>query len=89
MALGRPVIATTAGGLPEVVAESGMLIPPSDPQALREALLKVLGDSDLRRKFGVSGYNRARTQFAAPAMAGKLIRFYDELLSAPSNGEPA
>ena len=43
MALGTPVIATAVGGVPELVAlgVSGLLVPPSDPHALAEAMLET------------------------------------------------
>jgi glycosyltransferase involved in cell wall biosynthesis len=50
LAVGTPVVATAVGGVPEVVhdGENGLLVPPGDPEALREALARVLGDPELR-----------------------------------------
>ncbi len=42
MLAGLPVVATAAGGLPEVVGEAGLLVPPQDPDALRQALRRAL-----------------------------------------------
>ena len=57
MASGLPVVSTTATAIPEVVLDgrAGLLVPPRDPQALAEALLKLLTDSELQqscRAFG-------------------------------------
>jgi glycosyltransferase involved in cell wall biosynthesis len=54
MAHGRPVVATTVGGIPSLVAdgETGFLVPPGDAASLRAALERVLGDRELRRRFG-------------------------------------
>ena len=48
MALGIPVASTTAGGLPEMLgADSGLLVPPSDPRALADAVARILENPDL------------------------------------------
>lgn len=58
MAQGTPVVATTAGGMPEVVGDAGVLAPPRDPSALREALRDLLADAPGREAMG----ERARTR---------------------------
>ncbi len=52
--LGKPIIATDAGGNPEVITDgqSGILVPPKDPDALTRAMLKLAGNDDLRRSLG-------------------------------------
>ena len=66
----RPVVATTVGGLPEYVRhdETGLLVPPGDPQALAEALVRVLQDEGLQARLrqgvrlataGAFNWNRA------------------------------
>ncbi|MFN6980081.1 MAG: glycosyltransferase family 4 protein, partial [Gemmobacter sp.] len=54
MAAGRPVIASRAGGLPELVAEgeTGLLVPPGDPAALAAAIGRLAGDGGLRAAMG-------------------------------------
>ena len=46
MACGKPVVATTAGGIPEVVVdgETGLLVPPRDPRAMAAAIVRLLAD---------------------------------------------
>ena len=79
MASGRAVVAARVGGLAEIVTEhAGALVPPSDPDALAEALLRFLGD---RRAADVSGAHGVRvasayTWHAAAAAYGSL---YDAL----------
>jgi glycosyltransferase involved in cell wall biosynthesis len=62
MAHARPVVATAVGGLPDMVVdgETGLLVPPRDPQALRAAIDRLLADPDLRRRLG----QNARTRIA-------------------------
>ena len=54
MAHGRPVVATAVGGLRDLVVdgETGLVVPPRDPGALRAALERLLGDPGLRRRLG-------------------------------------
>ena len=60
MAHGRPVVATAVGGLPDMVVdgETGLLVPPGDPGALRAAVDRLLADADLRRRLGAAGRER-------------------------------
>jgi glycosyltransferase involved in cell wall biosynthesis len=82
MAQRRPVVATPVGGTPEVVVdgETGLLVPPRDPDALAAALRRLLGDADLRRRMGEAAYERARTRFSAGAMTRRVLAIYDEVL---------
>ncbi len=62
MAAGLPVVGAAAGAVPEVVpdGEAGLLVPPRDAEALAGALIRLLGDADLRRRLGRAGRRRAR-----------------------------
>lgn len=57
LALGRPVVASRIGALPELVleGETGLLVPPGDVEALTRALLTLLRDAKLRRRMGEAG----------------------------------
>ncbi len=65
MAYGKPVVASDVGGLRDLVVdgETGILVPPRDPGALRAALESLLQDADLRRRLGSAARERARTRF--------------------------
>ena len=78
MALGRPVLATTAGGLPEVLGDAGRLVPVQDAPALAAALDALLQDDAERQRLGAAGRLRAQTCFATPAIAARLVGFYHE-----------
>jgi glycosyltransferase involved in cell wall biosynthesis len=78
MASGVPVVATRVGGMTEVVAdgETGLLVNPSDPGALAEAMRRVLTDDSLAHAFGVAGRERAEAGFSWDGIAAR----YAELL---------
>jgi len=59
MACGTPVIVSDSSSLPEVVADAGLLVPPGDPEAWREALERVIGDTDLAAAMRRRGILRA------------------------------
>jgi glycosyltransferase involved in cell wall biosynthesis len=52
---GRPVVASTAGALPEAVGDAGLLVPPGDPDALAGALRRVLDDEGLAADLSARG----------------------------------
>jgi colanic acid/amylovoran biosynthesis glycosyltransferase len=56
MAHGRPVVASAVGGLPDMVVdgETGLLVPPRDPAALRAAIDRLLANPELRRRLGAA-----------------------------------
>jgi len=80
MAHGRPVVATSVGGLLDLVVddETGIVVPPRDPAALRSALERLLADPDLRRRLGVAGRERARTHFSWETVTDATLAAYAE-----------
>jgi glycosyltransferase involved in cell wall biosynthesis len=81
MAQGRPVVATTVGGVPEVVEDGrhGLLVPPRDPRALGAALVELLRDPERRRRLG--GAARARAaEFDIRRAVRRTEEVYGELL---------
>ena len=83
MAYGRPVVAGAVGGLLDLVAdgETGLLVPPRDVPALREALERLLGDRELRRRMGEAARERVREHFAWPAVTDATLTAYEAALS--------
>lgn len=79
--LGVPVVASTAGGLPEIVEErvNGLLVPPGDGDALAGALVQVLGDTDLWKRSAGAGRERIASRFGFERMVREYERVYDEL----------
>lgn len=83
MACGVPIVATTGGALPEVVGrdgETGLLVPPGDPGALATALLRALGDAELRDRLGTAGRARVLEHFTWRAAAARTVEQYRALL---------
>ncbi|RPJ78609.1 MAG: glycosyltransferase family 1 protein, partial [Acidobacteria bacterium] len=86
MAAGRPVVATRAGGIPEVVDEgvTGLLVPPRDAGALADAILSLLRDDNLRRRMGDAGLARVRERFTVRRMVAETVAVYERLLASGS-----
>ena len=83
MACGTPLVATTGGALPEVVGrdgETGLLVPPNDPDALAGALIRALGDAALRTRLGAAGRARVLERFTWRACAEGCVDNYHALL---------
>jgi glycosyltransferase involved in cell wall biosynthesis len=78
MACGTPVIATKVGGMSEVVLDgvTGYLIPPNDPEAIREKIRILLGDSSLRERLSGAGRARILRHFTWESVAEKCINAY-------------
>lgn len=81
MAAGKPVVATTAGGMPEVVRDgaTGILVPPRDHHAMADAILKLLEDPDLRTYMGAAGRTLAYAQFSAERMVQDTLHVYEQV----------
>jgi glycosyltransferase involved in cell wall biosynthesis len=82
MALGKPVIATRAGGPPEIVrdGETGLLVPPSDPKAMAEAILRLLADPQVRQAMARRGRERYQTHYTVERMTRATLALYQRAL---------
>ena len=86
MLASRPVVASSVGGIPEVVrdGETGILIPPDDPAALADALRLMLGDRARRERMGTLGRRVAKETFGVSQMVRSYESVYGELLDQKS-----
>jgi glycosyltransferase involved in cell wall biosynthesis len=76
MACAVPVISTTAGALPEVVGDAGLLVPPADPNALAQAIEAVCTHPGLAEALGRRGHHRVTTRFTWEAAARHTVAAY-------------
>jgi len=78
LAAGRPVVASAAGGIPEIVRDGAeaLLVPPSDAPALTAALERVSGDDGLRDRLAAGAVRRA-ADFTAASVVPRFEAVYD------------
>jgi glycosyltransferase involved in cell wall biosynthesis len=83
MAAGRPVVATTSGGIVDLVVEgeTGLLVRPGDAEALAGALDRIVREPHTAQAFGKAGWERSR-QFTISALAGRVEQMYSDAIEA-------
>ncbi len=83
MALGRPIVATAVGGVPEAIAHrrEGWLLPAGDLDALVGGLIWLAAGGEEAAACGARARLRARAEFSADAMAGRIAALYREVLA--------
>lgn len=79
MACGVPIVATRAGGVPEIVEDgvSGLLVEPGDAKALERAVAELLENEGLRKRLAAAGRTRVTERFNWDAIAERLAALYD------------
>jgi len=83
MHLGKPVVSTRLGTGVEfvnVAGETGLLVPPGDGSALRDAIRGLLADADLRRRLGEAGRARVASTFSVEQMVQGTLDVYRDTL---------
>jgi sugar transferase (PEP-CTERM/EpsH1 system associated) len=82
MATGLPVVATRVGGNPELISENltGMMVPPSDPIAMADAIRVYFLNPDMRTTHGREGRRKVESCFSMEAMVSRYLNVYDSLL---------
>ena len=87
MACGLPVVATTAGALPEVTGpdgEAALLVPAREPEALARAIRSLLASPDLRRRLGGQARQRAEQNFSWEKAAAATKAVYERVRRIPA-----
>jgi len=82
MAMKKPVVASRVGGIPEVVADgrTGYLVPPEDPGAIAESVIRLLKSADLGREMGLEGRKFVEARYDNRLMLQRLETLYRELM---------
>jgi glycosyltransferase involved in cell wall biosynthesis len=80
----KPVIGSDVGGITDIVKheETGVLVPPGDPQALADALDRLIDDPERARELGRRGRRHVDGQFAWPVIVGRWRDIYQRLADA-------
>ena len=75
----RPVVASSVGGLPEIVAdgETGIVVPPADAEALTEAIVALAGDLERAAEMGRRGRERVVRAFPPARSAARVVELYE------------
>jgi len=83
MLLGKPVVATCVGGVPELIEDGveGWLVPPCDAERFADRVIDLIEHPDVATGMGSAGRSRALRDFSPEAMVQKTVAVYDELLS--------
>ena len=89
MASGRPVVATTTGGIVDMIVdgENGLLVPPGDEHKLAEAMTRLLNDTELRVRLAAGAQERV-TRFTASAVVERLEAVYAQVAPRNSGTSP-
>ena len=88
MSCKTPVVVTTAGSLKEVVTpDCGILVPPKDPAAMKDAIIRLLADKKLRQEMGENGRKRAVENFSWPVAAENTLEVYRDVIDKYRRGK--
>ena len=84
---GIPVVATTVGGLPDLIEHgvTGWLVPPRNPKALAGAILDALGNQKEARRRAIQGQGRAKNLFDIEKVGREVAAIYEQVLSHSAN----
>jgi glycosyltransferase involved in cell wall biosynthesis len=85
MTCSRPIIATRAGGIPEIVEDevNGLLVPVRDHHALADAIVRALKDAELRKRMGDAGLARVNERFTVERMVSETADVYARVAGRP------
>lgn len=83
MALGKAVVASRVGGIPEVVDDGrgGILVPPGDSDSLARAIMELYSDPQRRKTMGEAGFMRATETFSIEAAVNRTRGLYEKIIN--------
>ena len=87
--LACPIIASNAGGMPELVSheEHALLVKPEDPHALAQALIRLAKDRDLAKRLGESAQTRVREKFSLKKQLSATMSAYQKAWAKHSESD--
>jgi glycosyltransferase involved in cell wall biosynthesis len=82
MAMEKPIIATNIDGITEQITDgtNGILIPPKDPSAIAQAIIRLINDRESGRKLGLAARKKVEQEFSVEKMVSKIEKVYLSLL---------
>jgi glycosyltransferase involved in cell wall biosynthesis len=82
-AMGLPVVSTRSGGIPEAVkdGETGLLVAERDPWALADAILRLMQDDELWKRYSLAGRKRVVDNFNLVKQTRRLEYVFEQLLA--------
>jgi len=80
MACGVPLISTSGGALPEVVGDTGIIVPPADASALAKGIIFLFNNQDQREKMAQAGIERVNSIFNWSKAASEIVEVYWEAI---------
>jgi glycosyltransferase involved in cell wall biosynthesis len=85
MACSRPIVATSAGGIPEIVEDgvTGVLVAPRDHTSMAREIVRLLKDEPLRKRMGDAGYARVSERFTVERMVEETAAVYARVAGTP------
>jgi glycosyltransferase involved in cell wall biosynthesis len=89
MGVGRPIVATRVGGVPEMIEDGvhGLLVPPQDPGALAGAIATLLRDPERARLMGERARERRAEEFDVAVAAERIGELYERLYAASKRAD--
>jgi glycosyltransferase involved in cell wall biosynthesis len=80
----KPVVVTDVGAIPEIVDDgvTGFIVPPRNPEAFADAIVKLLKDEKLRKQMGENAYKKLKTDLSLDKIAEKTIKVYERALAS-------
>jgi glycosyltransferase involved in cell wall biosynthesis len=90
LAAARPVVSTAVGGVPEVVVDgqTGLLVPPSEPPALANAIFRLLADREYAQQLGAAGRRHVYPRYSAQRLVDDMQALYLRELAARGRRVP-
>jgi len=85
MAMGKPVVASSVGVIPEYIEGAGLLYPEGDVHALSDRMETLLADGGLRERLGMAGRKLVEDKYNSTAVARQTLRLYEEILGTSKN----